>query len=99
MVFRRDLLELILQLKKIETDQKLVNSEFCYGVPFQAQPLLDCLDQMSAKVDQGHHSLSRSGVADLMASVDVDVERTVVETDEVVAEIVAVFYEKVPVSE
>ena len=61
--------------KRVETDQKLVNSEFRYGIPFQPQPLLDCLDQMSAKVDQRHHhSLSRFGAADLMASVDVDVE-------------------------
>ena len=42
------------------------------------------------KVDRRHHSLSRFGAADFMASVDVDVERAVVETDEVAAEIVVV---------
>ena len=49
-----------------------MNSEFCYGVPFQAQPLLDCLDQMSAEAYQRHHSLFKSGAADLMAPVLID---------------------------
>ena len=59
--------------QKVETGQKLVNSEFRYGVPLQTQPLLDYLGQMSAEADEKHHSLSRSGAADLVASVDVDV--------------------------
>ena len=50
-----------------------MNSEFRYGVPLQTQPLLDYLGQMSAEADEKHHSLSRSGAADLVASVDVDV--------------------------
>ena len=58
--------------QKVETDQKLVNSEFRYGVPLQARPLLDCLDQMSAETDQRQRSSSKSGAADLMAPVPID---------------------------
>ena len=49
-----------------------MNSEFCYGVPLQARPLLDCLDQMSAEAYQRHHSLFKSGAADLMAPALID---------------------------
>ena len=58
--------------QKVETDQKLVNSELRYGVLLQARPLLDCLDQMSAETDQRQRSSSKSGVADLMAPVPID---------------------------
>ena len=39
---------------------------------------LICLKQMSVKADQKHHSLSKSVVVDLVASVDVDVKQIVV---------------------
>ena len=58
--------------RKVKTGQKLVNSKFRYGALFQTQPLLDCLDHMSAEADQRRRSLSKAGAADLVASFLID---------------------------
>ena len=51
-----------------------MNSKFRYGALFQTQPLLDCLDHMSAEADQRRRSLSKAGAgaADLVASFLID---------------------------
>ena len=49
-----------------------MNSKFRYGALFQTQPLLDCLDHMSAEADQRRRSLSKYGAADLVASFLID---------------------------